>query len=226
MSRNSRISAKEKIRLVKEYEAKNGSPTSLAREAGIDERTFKEWYWLYKYHGEEYLYTKPHNRSITKEEKLNAIREYLEGNISLRETACKYGVAKQSLARWLKLYNSHEELKTYYGGGIFMSNRSVTPEERLDIVQYCISHNNDYKGTAIKHGVSYQNVYQWVRKYRGMGEAGLSDRRGQRKTVADARTPEEKLIAEKAELERRIKWLEMENDYLKKVKELAKKRSR
>ena len=226
MQRKPKIPPEEKIRLVKKYEAGKGSFTSLAREAGVDPASFKQWYWLYKYHGEEGLYTKPYNHKINAEEKLNAVLEYMEGNLSMREIACKYNVGKRNLHNWIKLYNDHEELKTYYGGGIFMSNRSVTPEERLTIVQYCITHNNDYKGTAIKYEVSYQNVYQWVHKYKGMGEAGLSDRRGLRKTVADARTPEEKLLAEKAELERRIKWLEEENAYLKKVKELAKRHSR
>ena len=226
MGRKPKIPPEEKIRLVKKYELGESGVNALGREAGVNETTIKKWYWLYKYHGEDRLYTKPHNRCITKEEKLQAVQDYLNGSLSLRESACKYDVADRSLGDWIKMYNGHEELKTYYGGGIFMSNRSVTPEERLTIVQYCINHNNDYKGTAIKYEVSYQNVYQWVHKYKEMGEDGLSDRRGHRKTVADARTPEEKLLAEKAELERRIKWLEMENAYLKKVKELTKKRSR
>ena len=226
MGRKPKIPPEEKIRLVKKYEAGKGSFTSLAREAGVDEMSFKAWYWLYKYHGEERLYTKPHNRQITEEEKLDAVREYLEGNISVRETACKYGVAKQALSRWLRQYNNHEELKTYYGGGIFMSNRSVTPEERLTIVQYCITHNNDYKGTAIKYEVSYQNVYQWVHKYKEKGEAGLQDRRGHRKTVSDAETLEEKHRIEDAEKDRKIQWLEEEVAYLKKVQELAKRHSR
>lgn len=226
MGRKPKIEPEEKIRLVKKYVAGKGSITSLAREAGVDEKAFKEWYYLYKYQGESRLYTKTHNRQITEEEKRKAVLEYLKGELSLLESACKHDASSSSLRKWIKMYNAHEELKNYYGGGTFMSNRSVTAEERLTIVQYCLSHNNDYKGTAIKYEVSNQNVYQWVHKYRKMGEAGLSDCRGRRKTVGNARTPEEKMQAEKAELERRIKWLEEENAYLKKVHELAKKLSR
>lgn len=226
MNRKPKIPAEEKIRLVKAYEAGEEGICSLARKAGVDTASFRKWYYLYKYQGESRLYTKPHNRKITDEEKLNAVLEFHEGNLSLLETACKYGVSNESLRRWIKMYNANGELKTYHGGGIFMSNRSVTQGEKLDIVQYCISHKNDYKGTAIKYGVSYQNVYQWVRKYRGNGEAGLSDRRGRRNTVTNARTPEERMQAEKAELERRIKWLEEENAFLKKVRELTKGLSR
>jgi transposase len=42
----------------------------------------------------------------------------------------------------------------------------------------------------------------WMRKYRKEGFAGLVDRRGRRKEYKD--------------LERRLKWLEMENEILKK----------
>lgn len=225
MGRKPKIPPEEKIKLVKEYEAGEDSISSLARKAGVADKTFLQWYYLYKYQGESRLYTKPHNRSITKEEKQNAVLECLEGHLSALETACKYNVDKHALQYWTKMYNAHEELKTYYGGGVFMSNRSASEEERLAIVQYCLSHNNDYKGTAIKYEVSYQNVYQWIHKYKEYGEAGLSDCRGRRKTVENAHTPEEKLQVEKVELERRIKWLEEENAFLKKVKELTEKHS-
>lgn len=226
MGRKPKIPPEEKIRLVKVYEAGEDSVSSLARKAGVDGKSFMQWYYLYKYQGESRLYTNPHNHTITREEKQNAVLEYLDGHLSLLETACKHDASSQDLRKWIKMYNAHEELKNYYGGGVFMSNRSVTKEERLAIVQYCISHKNDYKGTAIKYGVSYQNVYQWVHKYKEKGEAGLSDCRGRRKTVENASTPEERFQAEKAELERRIKWLEEENAFLKKVKELTEKHSR
>ena len=35
----------------------------------------------------------------------------------------------------------------------------------LFTVDYCISHNNDYKGTASSFDVSYSQVYSWVKKY-------------------------------------------------------------
>ena len=49
------------------------------------------------------------------------------------------------------------------------ARRKTTIEERKEIVDYCINHNRDYKGTASIYNVSYSQVYSWVRSmmYRG-----------------------------------------------------------
>ena len=52
---------------------------------------------------------------------------------------------------------------------------------------------------------------------------GLEDRRGRRAGSQTARTPEEKDRDEKAAMRKRIHDLELENAYLKKVRELAMK---
>ena len=52
---------------------------------------------------------------------------------------------------------------------------------------------------------------------------GLEDRRGRRAGTQPARTPEEKLRDKIAELERKNRDLQMENDLLKKVRELEMK---
>lgn len=56
-----------------------------------------------------------------------------------------------------------------------------------------------------------------------MGESGLKDRRGRRVGTEPSRTPEEEMRDRLAEQERKIKRLEMENDLLKKVRELERK---
>ena len=73
---------------------------------------------------------------------------------------------------------------------IFRKGRSIwqtheektTIEERKEIVDYCINHNRDYKGTASIYNVSYSQVYSWVKKYDVQGDDGLTDRRGRHKT--------------------------------------------
>ena len=53
-----------------------------------------------------------------------------------------------------------------------------------------------------------------------MGSKGLEDRRGRRAGALPSRTPEEELRDRIAELERKNLDLQMENDLLKKVREL------
>ena len=62
-----------------------------------------------------------------------------------------------------------------------------------------------------------------MERYEKMGSAGLEDRRGRRIGSKPSRTPEEELRDRIAELERKNKDLQMENDLLKKVRELERR---
>ena len=98
--------------------------------------------------------------------------------------------------------------------------RKTSFNERLEIVRYCLAHDRNYADTALKYDCSYQQVRKWVLNYEKMGSAGLEDRRGHRAGTQPSRTPEEELRDKIAELERKNRDLQMENDLLKKVREL------
>ena len=100
--------------------------------------------------------------------------------------------------------------------------RKTTQEERIEIVAYCLENSKDYARTIEKYGVSYQQIYAWVRKYEEHGAAGLSDKRGKRKDTS-AMTEVERLRAENRLLQAKIKEAEMENALLKKLKELERR---
>lgn len=104
-----------------------------------------------------------------------------------------------------------------------MQSRKTTLEERSKIVLECMESGFDYAGTAEKHLVSYQQVYGWVHKYAEFGEAGLEDRRGQRKAEQEPRTPEEELKIENAKLRAENRRLKIERDLLKKLEELERR---
>ena len=98
------------------------------------------------------------------------------------------------------------------------ARRNTTIKERKEIVEYCIDHNRDYKGTASIYDVSYSQVYSWVKKYDTKGEEGLTDKRGQRK--ADDEVDElERLRRENLRLKRQLEEQDMVVELLKKVKE-------
>ena len=101
-----------------------------------------------------------------------------------------------------------------------MKARSTTQEERLAIVKDCIENGLTYSEAALKYQVSYQQARSWVLRYKELGEAGLEDRRGQRKKDQVPRTREEELEQKIAQLEHEKYLLEVENWLLKKVKEL------
>ena len=63
--------------------------------------------------------------------------------------------------------------------------RKTTWEERIQIVLDCLGNGKDYQRTAETYGVSYQQVYQWVKKYEDGGDEALKDKRGRKKEEAN-----------------------------------------
>ena len=119
------------------------------------------------------------------------------------------------------MYNANRELKDYCPKPeVYMADarRKTTVEERKEIVEYCISHNRNYKETAAKYDVSYSQVYDWVRKYSEKGDDGLIDKRGIHKTD-DELDELERLRRENKRLKRKLEEQDMLVVLLKKVKE-------
>jgi transposase len=138
------------------------------------------------------------------------------------EIVSKYNISDASiLKRWIKCYNANRELKDYNPKReVYMAEarRKTTIEERKEIVEYCMKHNRDYKGSASMYDVSYSQVYSWVKKYDANGEEGLSDKRGHHKT--DDQVDElERLRRENLRLKRQLEEKNMVVELLKKVKE-------
>ena len=98
----------------------------------------------------------------------------------------------------------------------------TTQEERIEIVSYCIENGIDYVKTMEKYGVSYQQIYSWVRKYQEKGVAGLEDKRGKRKDPAEM-DELERLRAEVRLLKAENKRKEWEIACLKKLEELERR---
>ena len=152
--------------------------------------------------------------------------DYLAGGGSEQSIAVEYGLhAESTVLKWVKQYNSHEELKSSGTGGIptMTKGRKTTFDERVEIVQYCIAHDHNYAGTSEKYQVSYQQARNYTVKYEAGGVETLRDKRGKRKNPDD-RNELEKLHAEikilKAEKER----AEMEVSFLKKLEEIERRR--
>ena len=103
------------------------------------------------------------------------------------------------------------------------TSRKTTKEERIKIVRECLENGSKYGESAIKHNVSYQQVYGWVKRFKELGESGLEDRRGRRKVDQEPRSEIEKLQIENERLKHELYMMKMERDLLKKVKELERK---
>ena len=93
--------------------------------------------------------------------------------------------------------------------------RKTTFEERVQIARECIATGKNYGELALKYRVSYQQVRTWTIRFEQTGEAGLQDRRGQRKKDQTPRTELEQAQIEIEQLKHKLYLAEMENALLK-----------
>lgn len=198
---------------------------ALAHQRGFNEQRVRYWTALYKAHGESAFENTGVNNVYPPELKLAAVHEYLNGDGSLEIIAAKYKLSTDGLLHnWVKMYNDGKDFKHEMSGGSRMTtSRKTTKEERVEIVKHCLENNCNYGSTAKKYNVSYQQVYNWAKRYIEFGEAGLEDRRGKRKVDQEPRSEVEKLQIELEQLKHKLYMAEMERDLLKKVRELERK---
>lgn len=163
------------------------------------------------------------NKRYSKELKQEAVQAYIRGEGSYEVLRKRFGLlSTKQLRNWVKWYNGHKEFKERRRAGteIYMTKgRKTTQEERAEIVAFCIEHGKDYPLTIQTYGVSYQQIYAWVRKYEERGIDGLKDGRGRTKPVEEM-SETERLRMENKILKAQLKDAEMENKLLKKLREL------
>ena len=217
----SKHTAEFRARVSQEYLDGTGSIPFLADKYGIGCSTLRGWINQYKIHGIS-AFCHQKNRTYTKELKTKCVEAVLNGEGSVNDIIAQYGISSRSLLRqWIMVYNANRELKDYDPKQeVYMAEarRKTTFEERKEIVDYCQKHNRDYKNTAAKFNVSYNQVYFWVKKYDADGEIGLIDKRGHHK--ADDEVDElERLRRENLRLKRQLEENDRVVELLKKVKE-------
>ena len=220
------FSAEYKFEILKVYEEGNHSINEIASTYKVASSNIMEWKHRFEKYGVEGLQEASTIKKYSKELKLAAIQDYLSGQYSIREVIRKYEISSSSvLRRWMKHYNGHREIKgTVKGLSYSMTKgRSTTWAERIEIVLYCLSIDRDYQKTAEIYEVSYQQVYQWVRKYEDGGDEALKDKRGRKKEQVEL-SSEEKTKLEIKKLERENERLRAENTFLKKLEELERRR--
>ena len=109
------------------------------------------------------------------------------------------------------------------------SNKTWTPEKRFELVAKVLAGNSI---TCVARDAHIDNgqLYQWVRKYNEKGLDGLQCKKGRpsKKIVMKNKAKKSKLsVSEQEELKllrERNLYLEMENEYLKKLDALVSKR--
>ncbi|WP_127489406.1 IS3 family transposase [Paenibacillus ehimensis] len=220
MAKKNQYNAMEKLAIIQELETGRASLAGIAQRYSISRTTLKKWRHQYKLNGYDGLESRIGNQHYPEELKLQAVLDYLSGKGSQYEIIDKYKIASRTQLRdWINKYNSHSSLKSRKHGGrtaTMTKGRPTDWKERIDIVLYCLSQNRNYQAASEKYQVSYQQVYQWVKKYETGGEDALKDGRGRKKAPEEFDESDQQKLAMK-KLEYENERLRAENAFLKKL---------
>ncbi len=223
---NKIYSSQFKYEVVTAYKNEDYTVKELTERYQIPKVTLYKWVEIFDKDGEKGFEYSSTWKSYSKEVKLAAVLDYTSGEYSQYEIVRKYEISSRSvLQRWISKYNSHRELKDTSKGrtSSMTKGRQTTWVERIEIVMDCIGNGKDFKKTAEAYEVSYQQVYQWVRKYENGGDEALKDNRGRKKEETEL-TPEDKIKLQMRKLERENERLRAENLFLKKLEEIERRR--
>lgn len=158
--------------------------------------------------------------------KLECVNKYKNGQHIETPLGCR--------SRSSFLTHVHEWAKKYDDLGInglkhSSTNKDWTPEERFELVARVLAGNSIQLVSKNAH-INNGQLYQWVRRYNEKGIDGLQCKKGRptKQFVMKKKTKKTKLsISEQEELKllrERNEYLEMENEYLKKLDALVSKR--
>ena len=109
------------------------------------------------------------------------------------------------------------------------TNKNWTPKKRFELVARVLA-GNSIRLVAKNAHIDSGQLYQWVRRYNEKGMDGLQCKKGRptKQIVMKKKTKKSKLsVSEQEELKllrERNEYLEMENEYLKKLDALVSKR--
>lgn len=226
MSRKRKVRIEEKVRIVQAYVKGSISREEAARQGGVVPDAIVSWARTYRCEG-ALGFASDKNKVYSPELKKKAVESYLAHGYSQNSVCEKYGIrSRKQLGNWIKEYNAHGDFYSvkHSGGGSYMKQgRETTREERTQIVKDCIESGKNYGKMALKYKVSYQQVRTWTLRFEALGEAGLEDRRGQRKKDQRPRTELEQAQIEIEQLKHQNYLLTMERDLLKKLDEIERR---
>jgi len=156
---------------------------------------------------------------FTAEKKLQAVLRYLNGNESFKVIAQSLGADDKIIRVWKKQYE-HNGVEAFV-----KRYTNYSAQFKLDVLNYMIENGTSLNETAAIFGIAAPStILQWHKKYETQGfDALQSKKKGRPSMKKETKNqPKQTLVEGSTEaLQARIKQLEMENDYLKKLNALV-----
>lgn len=157
---------------------------------------------------------------ITVQEKIQAVKKYLEGVEGHKPIARAIGVTPGVFMNWIRQYQYHGEK------AVEKRYTTYTAEDKLEVLQYMNEHGTSHRETAAIFNIpAPSSLLQWEKQYETEGVDALNPKKKGRPLMEKKTKNETKkqlsaggsVEALQAEVER----LRMENAYLKKLMALV-----
>lgn len=156
--------------------------------------------------------------------KLEIIQSFLSDNISKKELAQKYQVARSDIQKWIAAYEQNGL------DGLTTVNGTYSGDFKLAVIKYMHNTGSSARRTAAYFNISAHNaVCKWERIYLEKGaEALYIERRGHKNQMNKQEKDNKPKLNEKYEedLIAEVQRLRMENEYLKKLNALVQDREK
>ena len=156
----------------------------------------------------------------TQEEKLAIVREHLEEGYTIQELSQKHGIHTANIKYYVALYKRH-------GSSAFENSEEIkvyTREYKLKAIKRYLNGDESMQAISIDLGLKDPSILKdWINKYKAGGEDAIQISTG-RKNYLLHEERQDKIASD--ELKERIKYLEAENEYLKKSYSLILERNR
>ena len=165
MGRKAKYAKEQKVKAYEDYLNGRKSAEQIRLELNMEKygtRLVRKWAKSYRLNGHLIFDHKSTNNKYTKEFKEMIVQEYLLGHGPSEDLAAQYGICQDNtVSSWVRKYNSHIELKDYDPKPkVYMADTlKVNKEKKIEIIQHCIDHDHDYKGTAEFYGGNYAQIY-------------------------------------------------------------------
>ena len=155
----------------------------------------------------------------TAENKLQAVERYLNGNESANEIAKTLGTDNKAILKWVKQYE-------YNGVEAFIQPyTNYTLEFKMDVLNFMIENGTSLNETAAIFKIpAPSTISVWRKQYETQGLDALQSKKKGRPSMKKEFNKQSKQAPVEGSteaLEARIKQLEMENEYLKKLNALV-----
>ena len=149
----------------------------------------------------------------SKAQKITAIRQYLQGNESLKTVADKLEIDLSSLKKWVRHYQQHgmaafEKKHSYYDAAF-----------KLDVLKYVYSQNVSHQHAAAVFDIRHHGIIaKWRSQYQTGGFEALTPKRKGRPQMTRKRSAKQSdQERSRDELLKELEYLRAENAFLKKL---------